>query len=177
MNKYYNLYQDPTVTPFRLPTEYEFEYAARGGRDGNMYPWGGPYVRNTKGCFLANFKPGRGNYIDDGGIYTVKVSAYFPNDYGLYCMSGNVSEWTSTAYSEQGNTLVSDLSPEYEFYAGHDEDDTRKRKMVRGGSWKDIAYYLQNGTRTAYEYQDSSKSYVGFRCAMTYIGRSNKDKE
>lgn len=177
LNSYYNLYQDPTVTPFRLPTEYEFEYAARGGRDGNMYPWGGPYVRNTKGCFLANFKPGRGNYIDDGGIYTVKVSAYFPNDYGLYCMSGNVSEWTSTAYSEQGNTLVSDLSPEYEFYAGHDEDDTRKRKMVRGGSWKDIAYYLQNGTRTAYEYQDSSKSYVGFRCAMTYIGRSNKDKE
>lgn len=166
-----------TVTPFRLPTEWEFEYAARGGRDGNPYPWGGPYVRNTKGCFLANFKPGRGNYTDDGGFYTVKVSAYFPNDYGLYCMSGNVSEWTQSAYAEAGNFVVSDLAPEYRTNAQEGDNDTYKRKVTRGGSWKDIAYYIQNGTRTQYEYQDSSKSYLGFRCVMTYIGRSNKDKE
>ncbi len=168
---------EPTVTDFRLPTEYEFEYAARGGRDGNPYPWGGPYVRNTKGCFLANFKPGRGNYIDDGGIYTVKVNAYFPNDYGLYCMSGNLAEWTSTSFAESGQYIVNDLSPEYRTMAKYEEDDTYKRKMTRGGSWKDIAYYIQNGTRSQYEYQDSAKAFVGFRCALTYIGRSNKDKD
>ena len=45
-----------------------------------------------------------------------------------------------------------------------------KRKVIRGGSWKDVAYYLQNGTRS-YEYQDSAKSYIGFRNARTYLGR------
>lgn len=43
---------------------------------------------------MANFKPGRGNYPEDGGFYTVRADAYWPNDYGLYCMSGNVAEWT-----------------------------------------------------------------------------------
>ena len=72
----------PENPPYRLPTEWEFEYAARGGRNSSPYPWGGPYIRNDKGCFLANFKPGRGNYSDDGGLYTVKVRSYEPNDFG-----------------------------------------------------------------------------------------------
>ena len=49
-----------------------------------------------------------------------------------------------------------------------------KRKVTRGGSWKDVAYFIQNGSRS-YEYQDTSKSYVGFRCVQTYIGRSAND--
>jgi formylglycine-generating enzyme required for sulfatase activity len=53
---------------------------------------------------------------------------------------------------------------------------TLKRKVIKGGSWKDVAYFIQNGSRT-YEYQDTSKSYVGFRCIQTYIGRSNKDRK
>jgi formylglycine-generating enzyme required for sulfatase activity len=53
---------------------------------------------------------------------------------------------------------------------------TMKRKVIKGGSWKDVAYFIQNGSRT-YEYQDTSKSYVGFRCIQTYIGRSNKDRK
>ena len=177
MNTFLRPLQEPLEEDFRLPTEYEFEYAARGGRDQNPYPWGGPYVRNTKGCFLANFKPGRGNYIDDGGFYPVKVNAYFPNDYGLYCMSGNVAEWTNTAYAESGNNIVSDLSPEYRVTTKNEDNDTYKRKVTRGGSWKDVAFYIQTGTRTQYEYQDSAKSFLGFRCVMTYIGRSNKDKD
>ena len=150
---------------FRLPSEAEWEYAARGGRDMAKYPWGNPYIRNAKGCMLANFKPGRGNYYDDGFMYTAPVASYFSNDFGLYDMAGNVSEWCEDAFYEAAVPIVWDLNPTY-------NDDNEARKVVRGGSWKDIAYYLETGTRT-YEYQDTTKSYIGFRCVMTYLGRSS----
>jgi gliding motility-associated lipoprotein GldK len=159
---------------FRLPTESEWEYAARGGRDISPYPWGGPYMRNKKGCILANFKPGRGDYPDDGGFYTVKVDAYFPNDYGLYNMAGNVSEWTSTAFYENSYSFVWDLNPDIQYNAQNSDAITLKRKVIRGGSWKDIAYYCQTGVRN-YEYQDSAKAYVGFRDVITFLGRSIND--
>lgn len=159
---------------FRLPYESEWEYAARGGRDISPYPWGGPYMRNKKGCILANFKPGRGDYPDDGGFYTVKVDAYFPNDYGLYNMAGNVSEWTSTAFYENSYSFVWDLDPDIQYNAQNSDAITLKRKVIRGGSWKDIAYYCQTGTRN-YEYQDSAKAYVGFRDVIIFLGRSIND--
>lgn len=159
---------------FRLPYESEWEYAARGGRDISPYPWGGPYMRNKKGCILANFKPGRGDYPDDGGFYTVKVDAYFPNDYGLYNMAGNVSEWTSTAFYENSYSFVWDLDPDIQYNTQNSDAITLKRKVIRGGSWKDIAYYCQTGTRN-FEYQDSAKAYVGFRNTLTFLGRSIND--
>lgn len=165
---------ETTVQDFRLPTESEWEYASRGGLQNDPYPWGGPYIRNSRGCFLANFKPLRGNYIDDGGFYTVKATAYWPNDYGLYCMSGNVAEWTSNAYDESAYNFQHDLNPDYVYDAKDSDPPALKRKVIRGGSWKDIGYYLQTGTRS-YEYQDTSKSYVGFRCVMDFLGRDKAD--
>lgn len=161
--------------PYELPTEAEFEYAARGGRVGTDYPWGGPYIKNAKGCLMANFKPGRGNYADDGGAYTVNVRSYFPNDYGLYNMAGNVAEWTLSAFDESASTFVHDLAPSFDYEAKASDPAVLKRKVVRGGSWKDVGYFLQNSTRT-YEYQDTAKSYIGFRCVTHYLGRDIKDK-
>lgn len=161
--------------PYGLPSEAEFEYAARGGRVGTDYPWGGPYIRNARGCLMANFKPGRGNYNDDGGATTVNVKSYFPNDFGLYNMAGNVAEWTSSAYDESASTFVHDMNPVFSYEAKAGDPETMKRKVVRGGSWKDIGYFLQNSTRT-YEYQDTSKSYIGFRCVTRYPGRDIRDK-
>lgn len=174
-NQYQSTRKDGVNTEdFTLPTEHQWEYAARGGHDLAPYPWGGPYVRNAKGCLLANFKPGRGNYPEDGGMYTVQADAYFPNDYGLYNMSGNVAEWTLSAYHENSYAFLHDLNPDFRYDAKDDDPEAFKRKVVRGGSWKDVMYFLQTGTRSS-EYQDTTKSYIGFRCALTFLGRSIND--
>ena len=154
---------------YDLPTDAQFEYAARGGNVKTKYPWGGPYVRNTKGCMQANFKVGRGNYSDDGGLYTVNVRSYFPNDYGLYNMAGNVAEWTVTAYNQSAAPMLLDFNPNFTYVAKPSDSKYLKRKVVRGGSWKDIGFFLQNSVAT-YEYQDQSRSYIGFRCVSSYPG-------
>lgn len=160
---------------FRLPSEGEWEYAARGGRSQSMFPWGNYYLRNKKGCLLANFKPGRGNYPEDGGFYTVRADAYWPNDWGLYNMAGNVAEWTSTIYYEGGYTFQHDMNPDVRWNAKDSDPPKMKRKVIRGGSWKDVGYYLQTGTRT-YEYQDTTKSYIGFRTVIDLPASSGKRK-
>ena len=170
-NHMYSFVQD-----FRLPSETEWEYAARGGLDNNPYPWGGPYIRNSRGCFLGNFKPLRGRYMEDGGFHTVKANSYHPNDFGLYCMSGNVAEWCRTAFDESVYEYGHDMNTEYIYHALDHDPPSMKRKVVRGGSWKDIGYYLQTGTRS-YEYQDTAKSYIGFRSVMNYLGRGGPNKE
>jgi len=160
---------------FRLPTEAQWEYAARGGRSQAPYPWGGPYLRNKKGCLLANFKPGRGNYPEDGGLYTVRADAYWPNDFGLYNMAGNVAEWTSSLYYEGSYNFQHDMNPDVRYTAKDSDPPRMKRKVIRGGSWKDVGYFLQTGTR-AYEYQDTAKSYIGFRCVIDLPPSQSKRK-
>ena len=156
--------KQPNALTFRLPSEQEFEYAARGGKTQTKYPWGGPYIKNTKGCLQANFKPGRGNYVDDGGGYTVDAKAYLPNDYGLYNMAGNVAEWTQSAYNKSSISVLQDFNPIY-------TNTANGAKVVKGGSWKDMAFFLQNSVAT-YEQQRKSTSYIGFRCVTDYPGNA-----
>ncbi len=154
------------VNRFRLPGEAEWEYAARGGLESGDYPWGGPYAKNDRGCFLANFKPLRGDYGADQALYTVEADAYEPNDYNLYNMAGNVSEWVSSSYDPNSYEYMSTINPNV-------NDMDNRRKVIRGGSWKDVAYFLQVSSRD-YEYQDSARSYIGFRTVQDFMGVDDK---
>lgn len=155
--------------PFRLPTESEWEYAARAGRNENKYPWDGEDMLCKEGCFRANFKPGKGNYVEDGHLITARTGSFLPNKYGVYDMAGNVAEWTSTAYLETGPVRMNDINPDLQYRAAKEDPAVLKRKVVRGGSWKDIARFVRSDMRT-FGYQDETHAYIGFRCVRTQIG-------
>lgn len=116
----------------------------------------------------------KGNYDVDGGVLPVIVAHYAPNDFGLYDMAGNVSEWCEDSFNESSYNFAHDLN-QFAGYQATDEDSPQmKRKVIRGGSWKDQKHFIQTATR-AYEYQDSGKSYLGFRCVQSYLGRVRGD--
>ena len=163
------------VQRYRLPTEVEWEYAARG-KEGNPFPWTQKESKSEDGCFFANFKPDRGNYTKDGNLITSKVGTYDANSNGLYDMAGNVAEWTSTVYTESGVLSMGDINPNIEYNAAKEDPYAMKKKSVRGGSWKDPETFIRSAWRT-YEYQNETRSYIGFRCVRTQVSNSNKKQK
>lgn len=163
MNEYLNR-KKLIGASYRLPTEAEWQLAASGGHKNFVYPWGN-YLKNDKNCMMANFKNGQGDYAEDGALYPARVDSYFPNDYGIYNIVGNVSEWTISNYVDDPNAFQHDFNPEINLKPTPSSARQNKRKVVRGGSWKDPASMIQLNSR-AYDYMDSARSYIGFRCVI-----------
>ena len=152
---------------YRLPTEVEWEYAARG-KEGHAFPWEAKEVKSDKGCFYANFKPDRGNYTKDGSLITSQCGIFSANSSGLFDMAGNVAEWTSTVYTEAGVEAMSDMNPELKYNAALEDPYRLKKKSVRGGSWKDPESMIRSAWRS-YEYQNQPRCFIGFRCVRSMV--------
>lgn len=160
-----------------------------------LYPWNGHSLRNPygkeMGTFLANFKRGRGDYagiagkLNDGAMITEWIYAYPPNDFGLYNMAGNVNEWVEDIYRPLSFQDFNDLNPirnsgfldDAQWDYIYDKPNWNSFidnhvRVYKGGSWKDVAYWLSPGTRRYLE-EDSSTATIGFRCAMIRAGANN----
>lgn len=238
--------EDGILLPrYELPTEAQWEYSALGllgntvyerVTDRKVYPWNGHIVRSSeekyKGEMLANFKRGRGDNMGTAGALNdqadipAEVISYVPNDYGLFNMAGNVSEWVKDVYRPLSGEDMSDFNP----YRGNvfvtplldeegqfnekdslgrliwrevDEKENEGRRnytkadyinsedgdepenieykfsgttliddnahVIKGGSWKDRAYWMSPGARRFLD-QAQSTDWVGFRCSMIRVG-------
>lgn len=162
------------IQRYRLPTEYEWEYAARG-KEANPFPWEATDTKSEKGCFYANFKPDRGNYTKDGNLITSRCGIYSANSNGLYDMAGNVAEWTGDVFTESGVMSATDFNPVLNYNAALEDPYRLKKKTVRGGSWKDPESMIRSAWRQ-YEYQNQPRSYIGFRCVRSMVGTGGSKK-
>ena len=148
-NKYLEKKGKSFVAEVRLPTNTEWTFAAMGAMKKSNYPWGGPEASNKEGCYLANFEPKEGKDAD-GGFGPVAVYSYSPNDYGLYCMAGNMAEMVY--YSNDVN-----------------------QPGARGGSWTSTAEEIKINGEDKFKGVTTPNVNIGFRVVVSYQSLAARD--
>ena len=144
----------------RLPSEAEWEYAARGGHPDWFHPWG----KESPACAPGSANGAR---FDDGAACrkagTERVGVYGANGFGLYDIAGNAWEWCA----DEWNANVSDAPSDGSAF---EEGSTASRRVLRGGSWINGAEYLRVSIRSRW-FQSRGRDFVGFRCARDGEGQ------
>ena len=176
LEKYPKLKDRVHTGEFRLPTKYEWECAARAENEFNLFPFGNIVLyADKKGNILyhENFKgisDAKGNIMSglppmDGTKITSPVYSYTSNDYGIYGMGGNVSEWTCTPFPLTSENL--DISSE-------NFAQDAEAFFYKGGSWKEGQYYMMINT-DRHQKRDYRSCSLGFRVIMTYFEKQTEN--
>lgn len=139
------------INDIRIPVREEWNLAASSGGTKTPYPWGGPFMRNSEGLYLANFKMTKEEYeqmtqAEDNADVLAPVLSYWPNDYGLYNMSGNAAEM-----------VYNDLET--------------KAAGTAGGGWQNTADELKIEADDTFNGITTGSPVIGFRVVMTYLGK------
>lgn len=156
---------------YRLPTELEWERAAsviaeKPSKKSSGSPVNNNFLRNSRGNYIANFRPSNHDFASDGGMYQMPINSYFPNDAGCYNMQGNVAELTTTQMTAN---IYEPLDPNAHIqeYIVNIWNELKSQKsiegyLVKGGAWNLPEAACTIGSRTLIK-ADEARSYVGFR--------------